>query len=142
MRAKALVFLSFAALPAAGAADEVPPPGSLEEGRDLYVTYCGSCHGMEGRGDGTMAAILTILPTDLTRISELEDGVFPYERLARQIDGRDPFLAHGGVMPLYGDFFDGDPPPPSAVIELEDGRRMLTTQPLADLLAYLESIQE
>ena len=107
-------------------------------GADLYVRYCAACHGMEARGDGEMAAILTILPADLTQISASNGGVFPIARVAQQIDGRDPMLAHGGVMPLFGEFFEGQ----DTAIRSEAGQPILTSRPMADLIAFLEAIQE
>ena len=107
-------------------------------GADLYVRYCAACHGMEARGDGEMAAILTILPADLTQISAGNGGVFPIAGVAAQIDGRDPLLAHGGVMPLFGEFFEGQ----DTAIRSETGQPILTSRPMADLIAFLEAIQE
>jgi mono/diheme cytochrome c family protein len=107
-------------------------------GADLYIRYCAACHGMGARGDGEMAAILTVLPSDLTQLSADNGGVFPAARVAWQIDGRDPMLAHGGVMPLYGDFFEGQ----DTAVRIENGQTMLTSRPVADLLAFLEAIQE
>lgn len=120
-------------------AQDAPDAGA---GRDHYVTWCASCHGMEGRGDGTMAPILSVLPTDLTQLAADAGGAFPWMRVARQIDGRDPFLAHGGVMPLFGDFFAGDPAAPEAALKLPDGQPMVTTRTIAELLVYLDTIQE
>lgn len=113
----------------------------LAAGAESYVTYCASCHGMEGRGNGPMAPILAVLPTDLTRLAEMNEGAFPWMRIARQIDGRDPFLAHGGVMPLFGDYFT-NPSEPEASIKVPDGQPLVTTRSIAELLVYLESIQE
>jgi mono/diheme cytochrome c family protein len=46
------------------------PPGSAEDGRLLYVTYCSICHGPQGKGDGfyadTLHARNNIRPRDLT----------------------------------------------------------------------------
>lgn len=116
-------------------------PGAAQDpvsGADLYIRYCAACHGMEARGDGEMAAILTIMPADLTQISAGNGGVFPMARVAWQIDGRDPMLAHGGVMPLFGDFFEGQ----DTAVRTETGQTLLTSAPVADLLAFLEAIQE
>lgn len=109
-----------------------------EAGGHLYLRYCAACHGMEGRGDGEMAAILTIRPTDLTGLSAGNGAVFPVIQVARQIDGRDPLLAHGGVMPLFGDFFEGQ----DVAVRAETGQTMMTSWAIADLLAFLETIQE
>jgi len=36
------------------------------EGRKLYATYCASCHGDKGKGDGMAAKSLPAKPTDHT----------------------------------------------------------------------------
>jgi mono/diheme cytochrome c family protein len=36
------------------------------EGKKLYATYCSSCHGEQGKGDGTAAASLPAKPADHT----------------------------------------------------------------------------
>jgi mono/diheme cytochrome c family protein len=50
----------------------VPQPLVLTETEDapvarIYEAACAPCHGLEGRGDGPVAALLTPRPTDLTR---------------------------------------------------------------------------
>jgi mono/diheme cytochrome c family protein len=35
-----------------------------EEGKKLYVTYCSSCHGESGKGDGPAAASLPVKPAN------------------------------------------------------------------------------
>jgi mono/diheme cytochrome c family protein len=107
-------------------------------GADHYLRYCAACHGMEARGDGEMAEILTLQPADLTRLSVENGGVFPAARVAAQIDGRDPLLAHGGVMPIFGEFFEGQ----DTAIPSEAGQPILTSRPVADLIAFLAAIQE
>jgi len=69
-----------------------------------YQVYCVSCHGAEGRGDGTIARSLKKQPADLTRIAQRNGGVFPLEKVARAIDGRQPTNAHGPTdMPAWGE---------------------------------------
>ncbi|SMX32795.1 c-type cytochrome [Actibacterium lipolyticum] len=109
-----------------------------ERGEEVFLSYCAACHGLEGRGDGQMAAILEILPADLTQLSANNGGVFPLFDVLRKIDGRDPVLAHGGVMPLYGDFFEGF----DTALQTPGGQPILTSQPLADVAAWLERVQE
>ncbi len=107
-------------------------------GGDLFTSYCASCHGLEARGDGPMAPILRILPPDLTQLSSTNGGEFPRMRVARQIDGRDPLLAHGGDMPLFGALFTDE----SVAIPGPGGQPILTSRAIADLITWLETVQD
>jgi len=81
---------------------------NISGGQDLYNTYCWQCHGQDATGDGPMAEMLSIVTPDLTKLSARNDGTFPTEAIARQIDGRAPLLAHGGEMPIFGPFLNSD----------------------------------
>ncbi|HAW46924.1 cytochrome C [Roseovarius sp. A46] len=106
-------------------------------GEQLYARYCSACHGETGKGDGPMKRVLTPHPPDLTRLAAKNGGTFPRRRVIWRIDGRDPILAHGNEMPVYGDLLAGD----TLDIRDETGETLHSTQPMADLLAYLESLQ-
>ncbi len=41
------------------------------EGKKLYVTYCATCHGESGKGDGTAGKALPVRPDDLTKGAEM-----------------------------------------------------------------------
>lgn len=114
------------------------PAAAQETGEEIFATFCATCHGSDAAGDGPMAEILMVAPPDLTGLAAANDGVFPVSRVARQIDGRDPLLAHGGVMPLFGAFFEGD----GAAIASETGQPIVTSAPIAALITYLESVQD
>jgi len=77
------------------------------KGRSVYGLYCRSCHGAEGKGDGTVAEVLKITPADLTQIAARRDGVFPKEEIHAMIDGRKGGVrGHGAKdMPVWGDAF-------------------------------------
>lgn len=109
----------------------------VDRGRQVYRSYCATCHGMNGGGDGPMTAVMAIQPPDLTRLAALNGGVFPRVRVVYRVDGRDALLAHGGPMPMFGPLFDGR----SAALDAADGTPILTSEPLADVVVYLESIQ-
>ena len=109
-----------------------------QNGEDLYFQYCVGCHGMEARGDGNVAAVLKVKPADLTGLSARNDGVYPTVLVAYRIDGRDPIIAHGGTMPVYGEFL-GEP---LVAMKAPSGQPLLIGQEIADLIAYLETIQE
>jgi mono/diheme cytochrome c family protein len=47
------------------------------EGKDLYGSYCASCHGMDGKGGGPASAAMKVSPPDLTSINKRHKGKFP-----------------------------------------------------------------
>jgi len=72
-------------------------------GADEFRISCASCHGANGKGDGKMAAILTVKPSDLTSLVKRYDGRFPSKKIYKMIDGREAFYAHGDRdMPVWG----------------------------------------
>ena len=107
-------------------------------GSDLFAEHCAPCHGLDGNGKGPMAGVLLVRPTDLTTLSGENGGVFPTERVVRRIDGRDPLVSHGSAMPVYGSFFEGE----DTATKTPAGQPILTSQPIVDLLAYIETLQE
>ncbi len=115
-----------------------PRPAETERQREygslLFGIYCVNCHGESGRGDGPTAEVLTVKPTDLTRIRQRNAGRFPHEAIHRVIDGRDTAPGHGrGRMPIWGLGFQQ--------LDSEmDQEAEVRTRILA-LIEYLESIQ-
>ena len=113
----------------------VAMPGP-EEGAAFFADNCTSCHGRDGRGEGSATAGLSPRPTDLTRLAETNGGSFPVARALSYIWG-DPEQGHlARVMPQFGGAMADDLVP----VEV-DGVLTPTPRALAGLLAYLESIQ-
>ncbi|WP_170758699.1 c-type cytochrome [Ruegeria lacuscaerulensis] len=108
----------------------------VETGAELFQHYCATCHGIDATGHGPMAGVLVIQPIDLTKLAG-EDGVFPTARVVARIDGRDPLVSHGSPMPVYGPYFDGQ----DTSMKTHEGQPILTSQPIVDLVAYLETLQ-
>jgi len=106
-------------------------------GAEAFADHCAVCHGTAGTGDGPMAAALTIVPPDLTRLAAGNGGAFPTARIVRRIDGREEVMAHGGPMPLFGEILGG----PSGVIDAPDGSPVFTTEEIVDITAWLATIQ-
>ena len=106
-------------------------------GELLYGQFCATCHGMRGEGNGPMAPVLLVQPSDLTSMTE-RYGEFPLLRITSRIDGRDPLVSHGSDMPIWGWFFDGE----AAAMKTESGQPILTTAPIVDLVAYLATLQD
>ncbi|QBF32830.1 cytochrome c [Thalassococcus sp. S3] len=110
----------------------------VEVGAELFRNHCAMCHGLEATGAGPMAGVMVIKPSDLTTLTQRYDGVFPTERVVMRIDGRDPLTSHGSPMPVYGFFFEGE----DAAMKTPAGQPILTSQPIVDLVAYLETLQD
>ena len=96
--------------PAPGQAKPASPPSDPGvagvAGTYAYRTYCATCHGTDGKGDGPLAESLRFHPPDLSLISKRNGGEFPTEKIHRIVDGRKPLPGHGGPdMPIWGDAF-------------------------------------
>lgn len=49
-------------------------PGAVQQGAEIFVRNCASCHGAEGHGDGGIASSMNPHPRNLTRISDYKAG--------------------------------------------------------------------
>jgi len=142
MRMRGASWKAIALLAAVSASGAAPPKGTpLKDagrdsrsmsGRELYVAYCASCHGVEGRGDGPAAEAMRMRPTDLTALARRHGGQFPALRVQRLLGGIEGVPAHGGKrMPVWGPVFL-----PLSPAEGE------TAAMIDRLVRYLESIQK
>jgi mono/diheme cytochrome c family protein len=105
MRASSILLL-IAVVAACGGPDVVLAQGA-EFGQAEYVRSCAACHGPTGKGNGPVAGTLNIPPTDLTKLSESNNGVFPVAGLYEVIDGKAAVVAHGTrEMPVWGGAYE------------------------------------
>lgn len=108
MRVVLILTLAAAVGQMAGAQDKdkpLPVTFSLT-GSEMYTTWCASCHGAGGKGDGPAASDLKTKPTDLTMLAKKNGGKFPTEKVRNYIDGSATAPAHGSrEMPVWGTFF-------------------------------------
>ena len=49
-----------------GFAAEAAERGNDANGKKLFLTYCFTCHGKQGKGDGYAASVQPVKPRDLT----------------------------------------------------------------------------
>lgn len=99
--AKVFAWILFSMLGAAGPPVRAAEPES--PGKQLYLQYCGACHGPEARGDGIVGTFMRLKPPDLTTLAVRHGGEFPLEEVVKTIDGRDVLRAHGDpAMPVWG----------------------------------------
>jgi mono/diheme cytochrome c family protein len=76
------------------------------QGEESFVTYCASCHGIGGRGDGPVAEALKSPPPDLTQLRGKYGGVFEVDSVYAYIDGSRDVQAHGTrEMPVWGNIW-------------------------------------
>ena len=128
-------------LPVLAAALGLAIPAAAQElaaGAGLFALSCAYCHGAGAKGDGPEAQRLNPQPKDLTVLKTENGGEFPTLRVVMRIDGREAIVAHGSPMPVFGDYFEGE----DAMLKAETGQPVLTSKPVSDLVAWLESVQE
>ena len=104
-----------------------------DNGAELFVNYCASCHGVDGTGGGPTAVALKIQPADLTTIAKRNGGTFPAARIRLLVAGPDNLFipAHGSSqMPVWGPIFQ-------ALDPAGDNQRRLSK-----IVAYLEFLQK
>jgi mono/diheme cytochrome c family protein len=119
----------FAALGAIAGSSGAQDQDSVAFGKVTYRVYCRNCHGADAKGDGSLAGLMKVRPSDLTRISHDNGGTFPADKVKAIIDGREEVLAHGSrEMPIWGQALTGDDAEVRTKIER--------------LTAFLESLQE
>ena len=109
-----------------------PAPKAEELGPFLFRFHCAGCHGESGRGDGPVAQLLEIEPTDLTALSKRPEGV-DETWLSTVIDGRERIRGHGtSRMPVWGMTF---------AMELGNDREDDVQHRIRTLASYVMSLQ-
>lgn len=94
-----------------------------------FQSFCASCHGSTGKGDGVLAGSLRKHPADLTQLSVKNDGVYPTEAVMKMIDG-----GHESAdMPAWKDVF--------AKSQESAGAEAAAVR-MQGLAKYLESLQK
>jgi mono/diheme cytochrome c family protein len=90
------------------------------EGRKLYLTYCSSCHGDKGKGDGPAASSLPVKPADHTNGVVMNQ--FPDKFLTEIISKGGSAVGKSALMPAWGS-------------QIKDKQ-------LRDVVAYIRSIAD
>ncbi len=108
--------------------------GQIHVGKSLFRSYCKSCHGPKGEGDGSIADSLSTPPADLTTLAGKNGGEYPFELVVKIIDGRELVPGHTtkADMPIWGDAFS----------RLGDGGDDGVKQKVEALAHFLGSIQK
>jgi mono/diheme cytochrome c family protein len=134
------VFVLAESHPAASA--EKTPQQQLTEqttawfnGRMEFMDHCAACHGADGKGHGPVAAVMSIRLPDLTGLTKRNGGEFPYEYVAKSIDGRKLPKSHGNLeMPIWGQRYSEGRNDRVGQIEVHAH--------IYELMVYVQSIQD
>lgn len=109
------------------------PQTNAASGKEMYVAYCASCHGMSGKGNGPAASALKAPATDLTTLAKTNGGKFPSDHVYEVINGRASTPAHGSPeMPVWGPVFR----------QLSNGHQAEVQQRITNLTDYIRSLQQ
>ena len=112
----------------------VPVPStSAASGKEMYKSYCASCHGEIGKGNGPAAVALKATPSDLTRLSKNNGGKFPADRVMSILRGQATVTAHGNRdMPVWGPVF----------WHMSQGHEGEVQQRITNITHYIELMQQ
>jgi len=109
------------------------PYTRASSGKDMYMAYCASCHGKDGKGDGPAASALKSAPTDLTQLAASNRGNFPENHVSQTIRGDYGTPSHGSKdMPVWGSIF-------ASMGTTSDGSMQLR---IRNLTKYIASLQQ
>jgi len=111
---------------------EAAPMTSPASGKDMFTSYCASCHGKDAKGDGPAANALKQLPADLTTLAKRNGGKYPADKVTTILRGQTKLMAHGDQeMPVWGPVFWRMSQGHSSEVQLRVG----------NLNKYIESLQ-
>lgn len=136
MVASVALILLFGAIVVGQQSDASRNPVSAQSnpisGKQIYISYCAMCHGVDGRGGGPFSPQLKVWPPDLTQLTSRNHGSFPSLHIAEIIDGEFEKPSHGSKeMPVWGPVFRS----------MAHGRQDSALRRIENLVNYLESLQ-
>ena len=116
------------------AVDKVSAPRTIAaSGKQTYMQYCASCHGVDARGDGPAAFVLKTPPPDLTTLAKRHGGKFPYEYVFDVLRFGTRIVSHGSSdMPIWGPIFGS----------MDNYDEVAVRKRIKDLSDYLASLQQ
>lgn len=105
---------------------------SPANGKQMFNSYCASCHGSDGKGNGPVAPTLKMPPADLTALSKNNHGEFPEAHVISILQYGTAVPSHGTAdMPIWGPLLGRMEKPSPQVQKLR----------ISNLVRYLETIQ-
>ena len=100
-------------------------------GQQEFERHCALCHGLDGKGGGPLANAMKLVQADLTRLAARSNGEFPDSRVGDVIRNGGGVLGHGSSAMLpWANYFG------------EKGKPEVAKRRIADLVAYIKSLQQ
>jgi mono/diheme cytochrome c family protein len=107
---------------------------SATNGKQMYVNYCAPCHGVDGRGQGPVAAALKKQPADLALLSKNNGGKFPSTHVMTVLQFGADNPSHGTAdMPVWGPVLSG--------MDATGAEANVKALRISNLSRYLQSLQ-
>lgn len=125
-----------------GSAQALGMDAQLKLGENEYMGHCAACHGVDAKGNGPVAEVLSTKPSDLTQITKKFEGTFPTDRIYQVIDGRKMISPHGDTqMPVWGHRYRAAAEQRAGEVPHDVDAQALAHGRIMSLVRYLESIQ-
>lgn len=104
-------------------------------GKQMYVNYCATCHGLDGRGHGPTTVALKVAPADLSALSRSNHGTYPALRVEAVLKFGVEAPAHGSQeMPVWGPVF-------RRIDNRGGGSANLDAMRIENLVGYVKALQ-
>ena len=108
-------------------------------GQFEYTNSCAACHGVDGKGEGSIAPYLNVAIPDLTMLQKNNGGVFPVTTIFETIEGGPALGPHGTRdMPAWGQRFRVRAASDPDFVQAPEYVRLR----ILALIEYLSTIQE
>lgn len=147
VRHHAAAVMALLCLAAPAAAQEPVEPAAPDRfgavvGADEFQRSCAPCHGTGGRGDGPVADYAGTRFPDLTQLAAGNEGIFPFVRVFRTVEGRADVPGHGGrLMPVWGQRYMVEGTLEDVPLT-DETRRQIVLGRIVQVVNYLQSIQD
>jgi mono/diheme cytochrome c family protein len=103
-------------------------------GKQMYVNYCAPCHGVDGKGQGPVAAALKKQPANLAFLAKNNGGKFPSTHIMSVLEFGAANPSHGSAdMPVWGPVFGS--------MDSTDVPQDMKVLRISNLSGYLQTLQ-
>jgi len=106
-------------------------PTSAASGKEMFTSYCASCHGLGAKGDGPAAPAMNRKPADLTILAKNNGGKYPATKVIATLMESNTYGHGSRDMPVWGPLLFSVSQDDRAVVELR----------VENIANYIETLQ-